>query len=188
MLDRVDETYPEPATDLHGSISDNMVQEHLRDVPKRAKVLDVGCGQGVVLHLFRKRGFDAVGIGVDERDLTVCRKKGFNVLRMDQSELDFPPDSFDVVWCRHCLEHSVIPFYTLCGFAEVLKEGGLLYVEVPAPDTACRHEENKNHYSVLGVSMWKELIKRSGFVLKDSFNIDIGRLEDTYFAFVARKK
>ncbi len=164
-----------------------MIQDLLGDFGKGTKILDVGCGQGVALRSFHKRDFDAIGISVNNEDLTVCKKKGFITKWMDQSDLKFPDEYFDVVWCRHCLEHSVIPYYTLAGFATVLKPGGFLYVEVPAPDTLSRHQENTNHYSVFGASMWIELIKRSGFELTNYSTIDIRRLEDTYFAFSARK-
>lgn len=90
---------------------------------------------------------------------------------MDQSFLDFPDGTFDVVWCRHCLEHSIFPYFTLSGFHRILRPGGWLYVEVPVPDTSCAHQTNRNHYSVLGKSMLGSLIERSGFRIVDVLDI-----------------
>ena len=109
---------------------------------------------------------------------------------MDQSYLDFPDESFDLVWCRHALEHSAAPYFTLAGFHRVLARGGTLYVEVPAPDTACKHETNPNHYSVLGRSAWISLMQRAGFDVVDTAVIDfaVPAGPDTYWGFILRKR
>ena len=118
-----------------------------------------------------------------------CRSLGYDVRCMDQSFLDFPAASFDAVWCRHCLEHSIYPYFTLSGFHRVLKPGGWLYVEVPAPDTASAHQTNRNHYSVLGKSMMASLLDRSRFriaeVLDITFTVPAG--PDTYWAFIQQR-
>jgi hypothetical protein len=71
----------------------------------------------------------------------------------------------------------------------VLRPGGVLYLEVPAPDTPCRHQTNRNHYSVLGKSMWTELLGRVGFsqtrVRDLIFETPMG--QDVYWAFVQSK-
>jgi SAM-dependent methyltransferase len=182
--------YPEPPSPVHTQISQQMF-EVLRShypVPPGGKVLDVGCGQGVALELFRAAGLDPLGITLGE-DAEVCRRKGFNVRETDFAFLDFPDASFDLVWCRHAIEHSVFPFFTLAELHRVLKPGGVLYLEVPAPDTACGHQTNPNHYSVLGRSMWIELIRRVGFpqLRMRDLNFQTGMGPDTYWAFMTRK-
>jgi SAM-dependent methyltransferase len=185
------DTYPEPPSGLHGSITRQMVERigASPGLPPGARVLDVGCGQGVALQLFEQRGYRPVGITLNAEDASICRAQGFPVRQMDQSFLEFAEEEFDLVWCRHCLEHSIFPFFTLAEFRRVLKPGGWLYVEVPAPDTVCRHQTNRNHYSVLGRSMWIELLGRSGFELKDvidiRFTLQAG--PDLYWAFLGKK-
>jgi SAM-dependent methyltransferase len=186
-----DETYPEPPSPLHSDLTKQMLGRLVEknSLARGAKVLDVGCGQGVALEQFAARGCDAVGITLNRVDVEECQRKGFRVLEMDQSFLDFPDGEFDLVWCRHCLEHSIFPYFTLTELARVLRPGGWLYIEVPAPDTACRHQSNRNHYSVLGKSMWADLITRSGFriaeVLDIGFTVAAG--PDTYWAFTQQK-
>jgi SAM-dependent methyltransferase len=183
--------YPEPPNAVHSSITQQMFAELSKQFPLApgAKVLDVGCGQGVALEVFREAGLDPLGITLGP-DAQVCREKGFAVRETDFAFLDFPDDGFDLVWCRHAIEHSVFPYFTLAELHRVLRPGGVLYLEVPAPDTACRHQTNPNHYSVLGKSMWIELIRRVGFpetrVLDLNFPTGMG--PDTYWAFLQRKK
>jgi len=192
FLDRIQqETYPEPISGIHAEITAQMLPKvvELAKLQKWAKVLDVGCGQGVALDLFKKLEFEAIGLTINPTDIEACRTAGFDVREMDQSLLDFPDGQFDLIWCRHCLEHSIFPYYTLAQFFRVLKPGGTLYVEVPAPDTACQHQTNPNHYSVLGKSLWMELMRRNGFQLAEaldiSFQVQAG--PDVYWAFVAKK-
>ncbi len=185
------QTYPEPPTPLHSQITRQM-WEKVKDEAKVAanwKILDVGCGQGVALEIFRAEGLAAIGITLNPEDVQVCQRRGFDVRAMDQSFLDFAAAEFDLIWCRHCLEHSIFPFFTLSEFHRVLKPQGFLYVEVPAPNTSCHHENNPNHYSVLDKSMWLSLLTRSGFAVKNIYDINLPTMAgpDTYWAFTATK-
>ena len=192
FLERIQgETYPEPTSELHSQISQKMLGVFLEKcpLPPGARVLDVGCGQGVALKLFQAKGFEPIGITLNPTDVAACRHQGFTVYAMDQSFLEFGDRTFDAIWCRHCLEHSIFPYFTLSEFHRVLKPEGTLYVEVPAPDTSSRHQSNRNHYSVLGKTMWAELIQRSGFRLLDAIDIGFQTAlgNDTYWALMGTK-
>jgi ubiquinone/menaquinone biosynthesis C-methylase UbiE len=182
--------YAEPPTELHSHITREMFKrlQEAHAFPPGAKVLDVGCGQGVALEVFKAAGLDPIGVTLGE-DAAVCRAKGLEVVEADFAFLDFEDERFDLVWCRHALEHSVFPLFTLAEMHRVMKPGGLLYVEVPAPDTDCHHERNPNHYSVLPKSMWLELVRRAGFA--DGVATDIKFTTragpDVYWAIVAKK-
>ncbi|MCW2237319.1 class I SAM-dependent methyltransferase [Azospirillum canadense] len=181
--------YPEPQHPMHTDITRQMIGYLFDKFPEACgRILDVGCGQGVALKEFTERGARPTGVTLGE-DHRVCRDLGYDVHAMDQSFLTFADGSFDTVWCRHAVEHSVFPHFTINGFNRILRPGGYLYIEVPAPDTSCRHQENPNHYSVMGASMWADLIKRNGFALLDALTIDFetGLGPDTYHAFIARK-
>lgn len=191
IKEREKEVYPEPSTQAHTGLTRHMIEVTLKrlGMKKGGRVLDVGCGQGVALDMFKDNGFEPIGISLSEIDVQKCKEKDLDARLMDQSLLEFGDDIFNLIWCRHCLEHSIFPYFTLSGFNRVLKPGGYFYIEVPAPDTASAHQTNKNHYSVMGASMWEELIKRSGFFLLDKFNIDLKTKygDDSYFAFTGGK-
>jgi SAM-dependent methyltransferase len=161
------DVYPEAPVEPHISITHETIQE-LHDARKlRAgmRVLDIGCGQGIALEKFRALGLEAVGITLGP-DAEICRAKGFTVYEMDQNFMTFADHEFDLLWCRHVLEHSIAPFFTLSEYRRAVKPGGFVYVEVPAPDTSVNHQTNPNHYSVLPLSAWDDLFARSGFTIE----------------------
>lgn len=185
------QTYPEEPSQLHTDITNAMLTRllPLLKLPKKARVLDVGCGQGLALTRFKAEALQATGVTLNGVDFEACRAQGFDVRQQDQSFLDFPDATFDFIWCRHCLEHSCFPLFTLDGFHRVLKPGGWLYVEVPAPDTPTAHETNPNHYSTLSRSLWRSLIGRAGFTMGEETNVTfmLPTGPDEYFVFVARR-
>ena len=192
LMERVrKETYPEPPSELHTAITIKMIDEFLNKHPlsEDKRILDVGCGQGVALEYFESKGFSPIGITLNNEDLSVCKQKGYDVYEMDQSFLDFKDEEFDLIWCRHCLEHSVFPYLTLIEFFRVLKHKGYLYIEVPAPDTSCKHQTNQNHYSVLSKSMWEELIRRTGFdiLVVNNIEFEVVAGTDLYWSFIEQK-
>lgn len=180
------DVYPEIPSEPHLSITRQMVERLMtkKGIVAGQWVLDIGCGQGLAMRHFLAAGLTPIGIALGE-DVLICLREGLDVRSMDQSFLEFDNDSFDVIWCRHALEHSIFPYFTLAEFRRVLKPGGYLYVEVPAPDTSCHHEENPNHYSVLGKSLWRSLFLRAGFVVEEEIDIDfmVPAGPDQYWSF-----
>jgi len=183
------ETYPEEPSTIHDAIIVRAMEDLFTNfpLPAAARILDVGCGQGVALKPFQERGFAPIGITLNATDAEACRAQGLDVRIMDQSFLDFDDASFDLLWARHVLEHSFMPLYTLTEFRRVLRPGGIMYLEVPAPDTLL-HERNPNHYSVLGKPMWTSLMERSGFENTstiDYFMKTVDDRADEYWGFFA---
>lgn len=183
--------YPEPESIGPNNIILNVLEGLVNHgyLTPGMRVLDVGCGQGYAMMLMTKLGLKPIGVTVGTDDLDACRRKGLHVQCMDQSFLKFQESIFDFIWCRHCIEHSVFPYFTLSGFHRVMKPGAGLYLEMPAPDTCCEHHTNKNHYSILGKEMWSELILRSKFEILNStvMKIETLRGPDQYYSFVAKK-
>jgi SAM-dependent methyltransferase len=185
------DVYPEPPSETHTEITKKMIEFFMNKygLMPHSEILDIGCGQGLALDIFTHEGYQPVGITMDAEDYAVCRQKGFVVHEMDQSFLDFDDETFHLIWCRHCLEHSIFPYFTISEFYRVLKPKGHLYVEVPASDTSCQHERNRNHYSILGRRMWVELLQRSGFTVVDAIDInhEVPAGPDLYYAFIQQK-
>ena len=182
------DVYAEDPAEPHISITREFVDIAIDKFNLKGHVLDVGCGQGLALEKMIARGLNPLGITLGE-DYRICAKKNLPVREMDLNLMTFPAESFDGIWCRHSLEHSIAPFFVIHQMWNFLKFGGLCYVEVPAPDTPYHHETNENHYSVFTKSMWLSLFDRMKFQLLEARTITV-KLElgdDTYHAFFFRK-
>ena len=151
-------------------------------------VLDVGCGRGVALEKLAEYGAIAKGLTFGA-DYVECKRRGYDVLEMDMSFIEFPDETFDVVWARHSLEHSIFPYFTLHVLCSALKRGGLLYAEMPAPDTSANHQMNKNHYSCLTRSSWQSLFERLGLTVLDTrdLHVELRCGPDIWYSFYLQK-
>ena len=162
-----DTVYHEPETpNFHNKIIDSVINDIIKplDLPTDSKILDVGCGSGYFMRAMRELGYDnTLGITLNDEDIAECNKDGLNTFKSDFTFINLPNDTADFIWCRHSLEHSVFPFFTLLEYNRLLKNGHQMYVEVPAERTDRRHEENGNHYSIMGNEMWANLFLKAGF-------------------------
>ncbi|MBI2953457.1 MAG: class I SAM-dependent methyltransferase [Chloroflexi bacterium] len=97
------------------------------------KVLDVGCGDGHLLYLAMRRGFD--GYGVEPNEI-LCRyasaKARAQVVQGDYAKEMFPESYFDVITLVHILEHFWNPDAILEAAWHQLRAGGILVIEVPS--------------------------------------------------------
>ena len=95
------------------------------------KILEIGCGRGDVLLELAERGCDCVGLesSQDMIDITSGVKIMFGVA----DKLDFPDESFDLVFSQQVLEHlhpEDVPNHFKQVF-RVLRPGGTIAVETP---------------------------------------------------------
>ena len=98
------------------------------------KVLDVGCGGGILAESMAGRGATVTGIDLADKSLQVARlhklESGADVTYETISTEEFAertPESFDVVTCMEMLEHVPDPASTVAACARLTKPGGWLF-------------------------------------------------------------
>jgi 2-polyprenyl-3-methyl-5-hydroxy-6-metoxy-1,4-benzoquinol methylase len=112
---------------------DDMAHRH-----PRAKVLDVGCGTGVVTLALAERHFDVQGIDHSPEMLELARAKARDkglanvALEIgDAANLRFPDASFRGVTCQGMLHHLPAIRPALAELARVLEPGGFFFISEP---------------------------------------------------------
>jgi 2-polyprenyl-3-methyl-5-hydroxy-6-metoxy-1,4-benzoquinol methylase len=108
----------------------------LRDIPKNAAVLEVGCGFGSFLDLVQeKRQADVKGIDLSSAAIEVAQSQRRPVAVEDVVELAArEPETFDVVCAFQVLEHVPEPRSFLDACIRLLKPGGRLCLGLPNND------------------------------------------------------
>ncbi len=108
-----------------------------RRVSTTGKLLDIGCGNGRILYLATRDGWDARGLELD-RDLAefAAVETGCQVTTMDflDSAATIEGAPFDVVILRHVLEHLRDTRLALGRIRSLLTVGGIALLEFPNID------------------------------------------------------
>lgn len=171
--------YDEGDSPFHKQLTAEVVTSYIDplNLPKNSKILDLGCGPGYFLDEMKTRGYtDLTGVTLSPGDVKLCEDKGHTIKRYDLSFIPqkdgYYDESVDFIFLRHALEHSPYPVFSLMEYNRILKQGGRIYIEVPAPDCDRMHEFNLNHYSILGQNQLAALLTRTGFNIEKFNNLE----------------
>ena len=100
-----------------------------------ARILDVGCGGGKLVHILRSIGFDAHGIDPFVRTETEYVRRAYL--------LETTPKGWDLIMFHHSLEHMSNHVEVLRLAREKLAPGGTCVVRIPVANWAWRnYKEN----------------------------------------------
>ena len=116
-----------------------MVRAYLRALPKPTRVIDAGCGEGVLVDEFHS-SLDIVGV---DPNYTSAHVRSGSV-----TALPFADASFDRGLCLDVLEHLTFPEQpvALAELFRVVRPGGELLVSVPN----LAHLQSRVHFLLLG--------------------------------------
>ena len=110
----------------------NYIDQRARITGK--KVLDVGCGGGILAESMARRGAVVTGIDAGQAPLTVARlhalESGIQVEYRNitaEALAAEAPASFDVITCMEMLEHVPEPASVIAACAQLVKPGGHLF-------------------------------------------------------------
>ncbi|MBN1422467.1 MAG: class I SAM-dependent methyltransferase [Planctomycetes bacterium] len=99
--------------------------------PSGRRLLDVGCGPGILLDRARRRAWSAEGIEPSQTAAAAARAKGFPVSPHPIEKAGLAPATYDAVVFSASLEHVRRPRAALEAAREALRADGILVVEVP---------------------------------------------------------
>jgi ubiquinone/menaquinone biosynthesis C-methylase UbiE len=105
------------------------VEGMLADAVSGCKVLEVGCGPGLMVDYFLRRGAHYHGVDLSSEMIAGCRERfsgtaSAHFSEGDVQQLDFPDSVFDVVLCLGVLEYVPSEPRAVREIARVLKPGG----------------------------------------------------------------
>lgn len=95
------------------------------------KVLEIGCSHGDNMRFLRSIGWTVVGQEFSLKMAEHARQSGFEVFTGRVEDMNFLPESFDVIVASMVLEHVYDPFSVMNQLTKWLKSGGQLVFSIP---------------------------------------------------------
>lgn len=99
------------------------------------RVLDVGCGTGDRLDVFRSKGFETYGVETSDSADYAAKHLNLNVFKGDLFSPQFQDRFFDIVTLYNVLEHTHHPVGVCDEIHRILKDDGFLVIQVPNKDS-----------------------------------------------------
>lgn len=129
-----------------------------------ARVLDMGCGTGLMLEHLGKR-FWAVGLDFSNLALLFTSRRGVQrLIRADVENLPIQSQAFDIITALDLAEHVERDDLLLKGILHALKPGGYLVLTAPAyPFLWSEHDEALHHFRRYTSKDLQAKIQRAGF-------------------------
>ncbi len=107
-------------------------QNELEILPKvRGVLVDIGCGNGNIIHTAKELGWETWRIDPDPKAVEVAKSTGAKVFQSNLPDTGLPSDYFDVVTLNHVIEHLHDPTASLKEIYRILKPGGMIWVATP---------------------------------------------------------
>lgn len=130
-------------------------------------LLDIGAGQGELLHYFRAAGYEVEGWDVSPRAVARLIEGGYFARQVDIEEDDFDGE-FDLIACCEVLQQAHDSASVLQKIKGVLAKDGRLFLTLPNEFHLLRQlgigKPAGSHLVLFSPRRARELIKANGFV------------------------
>ncbi len=150
--------------DTHNLQSPNIIVPYLVEKFKPVSVVDVGCGTGTFLHVFKEHGIREVlgidGKWVDKKQLYINREEFVELNLEEPIQIN---RTFDMVICLEVAEH--LAESSANAFIESLTSLGKLIVF----SAATKKQGGQNHLNEQPFRYWKEKFESKGYKVIDFF-------------------
>src|SRR3954453_1934234 len=157
----------------------NRLLDLIRPHRPSGRLLDVGCGHGLLLDEARKRGYETVGLELSREAAKHARSLGLDVREWPLEAFGAgtngdSPGSFDVVVLADVLEHLDDPVAAIDACAALLRPAGVLCLVTPDPSSVTAKLAGSRWWGYLPAHTFliprrtlRELISASGLVISD---------------------
>jgi 2-polyprenyl-3-methyl-5-hydroxy-6-metoxy-1,4-benzoquinol methylase len=99
---------------------------------EKGRLLDIGCGEGVLLENAKRQGFDVTGIDFSEQAVELCHQKNLDAICLDIEGEELPfNEEFDIVIAVEIIEHLYDYYRFLASANNCLRQNGLLFLTTP---------------------------------------------------------
>ena len=98
---------------------------------KGQKFLEIGCGNGDFLRVFKEIGLDCKGVDISEYSVNTLKELDVKKCDISKDKLPYDDETFDIVYHKSLIEHLVDPSNLMSESIRVLKSGGKIVILTP---------------------------------------------------------
>ena len=142
----------------------------------RGTLLDIGCATGNFLHLAERRGWQVLGLEINEKAAMIAMQQ-FNLKVITQSLeiVELPHESIDVVTLWDVMEHLSSPREILIRIHKLLSPKGMIFLSIPNLNSYDQYLFGPNwigwdsprHFTLFTDKTIKRLLGETGFEIVD---------------------
>lgn len=152
----------------------SLVKKYLKVPRSKAKILDAGCGTGLLTKKLSRFG-NVSAIDISPEAIRFSKKRGVNARLASINKIPFKASSFDLLVSMDVLYHrQVDDDKALREFYRVLKPGGILIVRVSANKNLHllhdKHVHTRQRYTLEEIS---GKVQKSGFFIKKATYVNM---------------
>jgi len=115
----------------YGYETSRYIISHLKRFSCKSKLLDFGCGSGILIRNAIKEGYNAYGVDIGLWSNIAAEKYNLKIFVGDIQNSSFKKESFDIITMIDVLEHLNDPVKKTNECVTLLKKGGILVAQVP---------------------------------------------------------
>ena len=98
---------------------------------KGQKFLEIGCGNGDFLRVFKEIGLDCKGVDISEYSVNTLKELDVKKCDISKDKLPYDDETFDIVYHKSLIEHLVNPSNLMSESIRVLRSGGKIVILTP---------------------------------------------------------
>lgn len=135
-------------------------------IRKGNKILDIGCGIGILVEQFNKLGYKAIGIDVNQAAIknSICPNNCF--LTKTTAKLDYPDGIFDLIVSREVLEHIPEAEIDACLEEwERVSKGKMVHI-IAVSERGASATNDPAHVNVKSENWWSKKFASHGYTVK----------------------
>ena len=154
-----------------GRLADTIFSVFYLKAVHHGRLLEVGCGSGLMLKAMQDKGWDVAGVDPDPIAIKNAKSKGLIVYQGILADQKFSDDSFDAIALSHVIEHVSDPLSLLRECERILKPGGHLVVITPNSKSLCHQLYKSNwlsldpprHLYIFNLETLRQLSRKADF-------------------------